>query len=195
MPEVAIFSAKGAVLLLIQRFVIAWGLPLLTQNDQNRYLSDLSANPAMNLLILMWILNMNAAKKLSNISISNMGVIGQVSAAAVITYRGRSALREVAKVFGLSRDVQNALSGEVWGRERTGIDDVVLRNAGLSPDDHNLQLVLKIARQMKGFPRHLSQHVGGFVIAKDRLDPCAQSAQQRCKKGRLLNGIKMILKR
>ena len=91
-------------------------------------------------------------------------------AAAIITYRGRSALREVAKVFGLSRDVQKALSGEVWGRERTGIDDVILRNAGLSPDDPNLQLVLKIARQMKGFPRHLSQHVGGFVIAKDRLD-------------------------
>ena len=91
-------------------------------------------------------------------------------AAAVITYRGRSALREIAKVFGLSRDVQKALSGEVWGRERTGIDEAILKNAGLSPDDPHLRLVLKLARQMKGFPRHLSQHVGGFVIAKDRLD-------------------------
>ena len=91
-------------------------------------------------------------------------------AAAVITYRGRSALREIAKVFGMSRDVQNALSGEVWGRERAQFDDEILRRAGLNLEDPNLRLVLKLARQMRGFPRHLSQHVGGFVIARDRLD-------------------------
>ncbi|MGC6536052.1 MAG: error-prone DNA polymerase [Candidatus Puniceispirillaceae bacterium] len=91
-------------------------------------------------------------------------------AAAIITYRGRSALREIAKVFGLSRDAQAALSSEVWGRERTEFDDKILQAAGLDPDDPNLQLILKLARQMRGFPRHLSQHVGGFVIARDRLD-------------------------
>ena len=91
-------------------------------------------------------------------------------AAAVITYRGRSALREVAKVFGLSRDAQAALSGEVWGRERSGFTEEVIRQAGLDPSDPTIRLVVKIAQQMIGFPRHLSQHVGGFVIAKDRLD-------------------------
>ena len=91
-------------------------------------------------------------------------------AAAVITYRGRSALREVAKVFGLSRDAQSALSGEVWGRERAMFDEKIIREAGLDPADPKIRLVIKLARQMKGFPRHLSQHVGGFVIARDRLD-------------------------
>ena len=91
-------------------------------------------------------------------------------AAAVITYRGKSALREVAKVFGLSRDAQSALSGEVWGRERKGFDEVIIREAGLDPSDPTIRLVIRLARQMTGFPRHLSQHVGGFVIARDRLD-------------------------
>ena len=91
-------------------------------------------------------------------------------AAAVITYRGRSALREVAKVFGLSQDAQSALSGEIWGRERTEFDEKIIRDAGLDPTDPQVRLVVKLARQMKGFPRHLSQHVGGFVIARDRLD-------------------------
>ena len=91
-------------------------------------------------------------------------------AAAVITYRGRSALREVAKVFGLSRDAQSALSGEVWGREKAGFDEAIIRAAGLDPSDKTIRLVVSLARQMTGFPRHLSQHVGGFVIARDRLD-------------------------
>lgn len=91
-------------------------------------------------------------------------------AAAVITYRGRSALREVAKVFGLSRDAQSALSGEVWGRERSGFDEAIIREAGLDPSDPTIRLVVRLARKMTGFPRHLSQHVGGFVIARDRLD-------------------------
>ena len=91
-------------------------------------------------------------------------------AAAIITYRGRSALREIAKVFGLSRDAQNALSGEIWGRDRSKIDDAIVAEAGLDPNDPQLHLIVKLARQMKGFPRHLSQHVGGFVIARDRLD-------------------------
>ncbi len=91
-------------------------------------------------------------------------------AAAVITYRSKSALREVAKVFGLSRDAQSALSGEVWGRERKGFDEAIIREAGLDPSDPTIRLVIQLARQMTGFPRHLSQHVGGFVIARDRLD-------------------------
>lgn len=91
-------------------------------------------------------------------------------AAAVITYRGRSALVEVAKSFGLSRDIQRALSGQVWGREKTAIDRQALQDAGLDPDDKTLHQVLCLAREIKGFPRHLSQHVGGFVIVRDSLD-------------------------
>ncbi len=91
-------------------------------------------------------------------------------AAAVITYRGRSALVEIAKAFGLSRDIQRALSGQVWGREKTGIDREALMQAGLDPEDKVLHQVLCLAREIRGFPRHLSQHVGGFVIVRDSLD-------------------------
>ena len=91
-------------------------------------------------------------------------------AASVITYRRRSAFREVAKVFGLSRDVQAALAGEVWGREKTGLDDNALVAAGLDAQDRRLRLVLQLVADISRFPRHLSQHVGGFVITWGRLD-------------------------
>ena len=90
--------------------------------------------------------------------------------AAVITYRTRSALREVAKVFGLSSDVQAALSGQAWGREATGPDDEVLRAAGIDPGDRRIALVRRLVEEISRFPRHLSQHVGGFVITRGRLD-------------------------
>ena len=91
-------------------------------------------------------------------------------AASVITYRRRSALREVAKVFGLSRDVQAALSGEVWGREKQVLDGAALQAAGLDPADRRLALVMRLVADISRFPRHLSQHVGGFVITRGRLD-------------------------
>ncbi|MDA1151304.1 MAG: error-prone DNA polymerase [Proteobacteria bacterium] len=91
-------------------------------------------------------------------------------AASVITYRRRSAFREVAKVFGLSRDVQAALAREVWGREKTGLDDNALVAAGLDAQDRRLRLVLQLVADISRFPRHLSQHVGGFVITRGRLD-------------------------
>lgn len=90
--------------------------------------------------------------------------------AAVITYRRRSALREVSKVFGLSRDVQAALSGQVWGREKAGVNDDSLRAAGLDPQDRRLLLVRRLVEDISRFPRHLTQHVGGFVITRGRLD-------------------------
>ena len=91
-------------------------------------------------------------------------------AASIVTYRKRSALIEVAKVFGLSRDIQQALSAQVWDGKSTSLSLELLRAAGLNPEDTKLQLILKLVQQLHGFPRHLSQHVGGFVIAKDRLD-------------------------
>ena len=90
--------------------------------------------------------------------------------AAVITYRTRSALREVAKVFGLSRDVQAALSGQAWGREAAGPDDEALRAVGIDPGDRRIALVRRLVEEISRFPRHLSQHVGGFVITRGRLD-------------------------
>ena len=90
-------------------------------------------------------------------------------AATVITYRGRSALREVGKVFELSDDVITAISGTRWGSTSSTLDEEDARRAGLDPDDRHLMQILDLASEIIGFPRHLSQHVGGFVITRDRL--------------------------
>ena len=91
-------------------------------------------------------------------------------AAAVTTYRTRSAIRETAKVFGLSDDVIAALNGTAWGQESTPIGEDRVRGIGLNPADPTLKLALKMAEELTGFPRHLTQHSGGFVITRDRLD-------------------------
>ncbi len=90
-------------------------------------------------------------------------------AATVITYRGRSALREVGKVFELSDDTITAISGTRWGSSSSRLDEDDARRAGLDPHDKHLMQILDMATQIIGFPRHLSQHVGGFVITRDRL--------------------------
>lgn len=90
-------------------------------------------------------------------------------AATVITYRGRSAVREVGKVFGLTDDAVTALSGSVWGSPR-GLKDDDARRTGFDPTEKRLAMVLQYARELSGFPRHLSQHVGGFVLTAGRLD-------------------------
>ena len=90
-------------------------------------------------------------------------------AATVITYRARSAIREVGKVFGLSEDSIAAIAGTKWGNWSREIHDEDARRAGLDPADKHLKQMLDLARQIIGFPRHLSQHVGGFVITRDRL--------------------------
>ena len=91
-------------------------------------------------------------------------------AASVVTYRGRSALREVAKVLGLSDDVRDALAGSVWGWGPSAVGDEEARAGGLDRTDPLSGHVISLANQIMGFPRHLSQHVGGFVITRDRLD-------------------------
>ncbi len=91
--------------------------------------------------------------------------------ATVVTYRARSAVREVGKVFGLSEDAIGALSGTIWGwGEGVAVDDEGTRQAGMDPGDPTLAKVLALARELSGFPRHLSQHTGGFVITERRLD-------------------------
>ena len=91
-------------------------------------------------------------------------------AATVISYRARSAVREVGKAMGLSADVVGALASQVWGWHGNGVDDARVREIGLDPSDRTLRLTLDLTRQLIGFPRHLSQHVGGFVITRGRLD-------------------------
>lgn len=91
-------------------------------------------------------------------------------AATVISYRSRSALRDVGKAMGLSEDVVGLLSSQVWGRHGDAVEDERIREVGLDPADRRLTMAMNLTRQLIGFPRHLSQHVGGFVITRGRLD-------------------------
>jgi error-prone DNA polymerase len=91
-------------------------------------------------------------------------------AAAVISYRGRSSLREVSKAMGLSDDIRSALSGSIWGWWSEKIGKSEAKAGGLDRADPRSQHVITLANEIMGTPRHLSQHVGGFVITKDRLD-------------------------
>ncbi|HYM29744.1 MAG TPA: error-prone DNA polymerase [Candidatus Cybelea sp.] len=90
-------------------------------------------------------------------------------AATVISYRPRSAIRDVGKALGLSPDTVDALSKSLSGWGRSGIDDAHVREAGFDPADRTLKLALALSRELIGFPRHLSQHVGGFVITRGLL--------------------------
>ncbi len=90
--------------------------------------------------------------------------------ATVTTYRAKGAIREVAKVFGLSDDVIQRLNGMNWGWSDTGVTPERLRQNGFDPDDVTLNQVMTVVSVLMGFPRHLGQHVGGFVITRDRLD-------------------------
>ena len=99
--------------------------------------------------------------------------------ATVICYRARGAIREVGKAMGLSGDVVAALAGIVWGWSNDTIGDRRVREAGLDPGDRTLRLALDLAGELIGFPRHLSQHVGGFVITRGPLSelvPIANAA-------------------
>ncbi|GGF12164.1 error-prone DNA polymerase 2 [Aliidongia dinghuensis] len=90
-------------------------------------------------------------------------------AATVICYRMRAALRDVGKVMGLSADAVAALNGTIWGWSNQGLPEHRVRELGLDPADKRLALTLMLAQELTGFPRHLSQHVGGFVITKGPL--------------------------
>jgi error-prone DNA polymerase len=103
----------------------------------------------------------------------------------VISYRGRSAVREVGKVMGLSLDQVDRLA-RCTDRWSAGVDvelDDLVTEAGLDPDDPGVQRTLELAGELTGLPRHLSIHVGGFVIADDRLtdlvpvEPAAMEAR------------------
>jgi len=90
--------------------------------------------------------------------------------ATVIHYRSRMAIREVGKAMGLKEDVTAALAGLVWGLGDDDFPEARVREAGLDPANPSLRQAIGLARQLMGFPRHLSQHVGGFVLTRLRLD-------------------------
>ncbi len=90
--------------------------------------------------------------------------------ATVISYRSRSAIRDVGKALGLTEDVTAALANTVWGISGGGIDKQQIRQAGLDPENPIIRRAVELAITLIGFPRHLSQHVGGFVLTRDRLD-------------------------
>jgi error-prone DNA polymerase len=89
--------------------------------------------------------------------------------ATLVTYRPKSAIRDVGKAMGLSEDVINILSKTLWGWGREGIKEDYIREAGLDPTEPNLRNTLILVKQLIGFPRHLSQHTGGFVITRGKL--------------------------
>jgi error-prone DNA polymerase len=90
-------------------------------------------------------------------------------AATVICYRGRLAVREIGKAMGLSEDTVAALATTIWGLSNSGLPEDYVRQAGLDPSDKLLARVLELTQELIGFPRHLSQHVGGFVLTRGPL--------------------------
>jgi error-prone DNA polymerase len=90
-------------------------------------------------------------------------------AATVIHYRPRSAVREVGKVMGLSEDVCGAIAATHWGSMEEGTAEERVSEAGLDLNDPHLKRTIALARQLIGMPRHLSQHVGGFILTQKPL--------------------------
>ena len=91
--------------------------------------------------------------------------------ATVIHYRGKRAVREVGRAMGLSEDTLAAMSSQIWGWGGPGgVTETRLKEIGLDPTDRRLRQTMALIDEIQGFPRHLSQHVGGFIITEGRLD-------------------------
>ncbi len=91
--------------------------------------------------------------------------------ATVIHYRGKRAVREVGRAMGLSGDTLAAMSSQIWGwGGPKAVTETRLREIGLDPTDRRLAQTMTLIDEVQGFPRHLSQHVGGFIITEGRLD-------------------------
>jgi error-prone DNA polymerase len=102
-------------------------------------------------------------------------------AATVISYRARSAIREVGKAFGLSEDTLGALATSIWGSGDGGPSAKDLARVGLDAKSPRMRRMIGLIDEIGSFPRHLSQHVGGFVITRGRLDevvPVANAAME-----------------
>jgi len=90
--------------------------------------------------------------------------------ATVIHYRPRSAISDVGKALGLTEDVTAALADTVWGSWGDGLSEMQVRQAGFDPKNAMVVRAVELATELIEFPRHLSQHVGGYVLTQDRLD-------------------------
>lgn len=90
--------------------------------------------------------------------------------AVVSRFRARGAVREVGKALGLPEDLTGALAGQVWGWSAEGVAEQHVAALNLDAADPRIALTLSLARELIGTPRHLSQHPGGFVLTRDRLD-------------------------
>jgi error-prone DNA polymerase len=90
--------------------------------------------------------------------------------ATVIHYRPRSAIREVGKVFGLTEDVTGKLADTVWGHHGDELKEHQVRQGEADPANRAIETAVNFANRLVEFPRHLSQHVGGFVLTRDKLD-------------------------
>ena len=91
-------------------------------------------------------------------------------AATVIHYRPRSAVREVGKALGFSEDVTARLTSSVWGSMASEMEEQRVTEAGFNLANPAIARLKAMIDQLLRFPRHLSQHVGGFVLTEDRLD-------------------------
>lgn len=89
--------------------------------------------------------------------------------AEIITYRRRSAVRDVGKALGLSLDLVDRLAKDIEWWDQGVLNPDRLREMGVNPDDSTLQWLARLTCEILGFPRHLSQHVGGFVITRTPL--------------------------
>jgi error-prone DNA polymerase len=90
--------------------------------------------------------------------------------AVVTRYRARGAVREVGKALGLSEDMTAGLSSSVWGWSKEGVEQKHAAELNMDLGDKRLALTLELAKLLINTPRHLSQHPGGFVLTRDRLD-------------------------
>jgi error-prone DNA polymerase len=90
--------------------------------------------------------------------------------ATVIHYRPRSCVREVGKALGLSEDITARLASTVWGSYSGTVKAKRFAEAGFDPDNPEIARLTHFTAALLNFPRHLSQHVGGFVLTEDRLD-------------------------
>ncbi len=91
--------------------------------------------------------------------------------ATVVHYRGKRAIREVGRAMGLTEDTISALSSQLWGFFSTkGLEAERMAEIGLDYKDPRLRQTIDIVYEINGFPRHLSQHVGGFIMTEGRLD-------------------------
>ncbi len=91
-------------------------------------------------------------------------------AATVIHYRPRSTIREVGKALGLTEDVTARLASTIWGSWGGDVPDARVTEAGFDPTNPEISRLKNLVDQLLEFPRHLSQHVGGFVLTEGRLD-------------------------